>query len=137
MTGGENTDIGAFLQGQVFMVHHGDVEQALRKLKGHMIREGINPGKKKFFEKPSEKSHRRDVEIKKDTICLKAMLSYQNLTLFKSISGLQSQAKQMGKSIAKSLIKATNYKAKQLECLIFFICKGNQDIGPAKFLRHL
>ena len=50
--------------------------------------------------------------IKKDTICLKAMLSYQNLTLFKSISGLQSQAKQMGKSIAKSLIKATNYKAK-------------------------
>ena len=94
------------------MVHHGDVEQALRKLKGHMIREGINPGKKKFFEKPSEKSHRRDVEIKKDTICLKAMLSYQNLTLFKSISGLQSQAKQMGKSIAKSLIKATNYKAK-------------------------
>ena len=51
--------------GQVFMVHHGDVEQALRKLKGHMIREGINPGKKKFFEKPSEKSHRRDVEIKR------------------------------------------------------------------------
>ena len=33
------------------MVHHGDVEQALRKLKGHMIREGINPGKKKFFDK--------------------------------------------------------------------------------------
>ncbi|QHD65440.1 30S ribosomal protein S21 [Neorickettsia findlayensis] len=51
--------------GQVFMVHHGDVEQALRRLKQHLSREGITPGKKRIFEKPSEKRHRRVVETRR------------------------------------------------------------------------
>ncbi|KYH12775.1 30S ribosomal protein S21 [Neorickettsia sp. 179522] len=51
--------------GQVFMVHHGDVEQALRRLKQHLSREGITPGKKRIFEKPSEKRHRRAVETRR------------------------------------------------------------------------
>ncbi|WP_038560717.1 30S ribosomal protein S21 [Neorickettsia helminthoeca] len=51
--------------GQVFMVHHGDVEQALRRLKQHLSREGVTPGRKRVFEKPSEKRHRRAVEIKR------------------------------------------------------------------------
>lgn len=51
--------------GQIFMVHHGDVEQALRKLKQHLSREGITPGRKKVFEKPSEQRHRRAVEVRR------------------------------------------------------------------------
>lgn len=51
--------------GQVFMVHHGDVEQALRKLKQHLSKEGISPGKKAFFKKRSERIHEKIVEIKR------------------------------------------------------------------------